>query len=912
MTYQDSTYFRYWGKARKPGDEQGPAYHLLPYHCLDVAAVGKIYLESHDALCAGWAARLNIPSKTLISWSAFFLALHDLGKFSYRFQGLRKDICRKLNNEQKHRDYSVRHDTLGQAFFDEKISRLIRDQEWFGSTDEPDYWMDHFVSWARTVTGHHGQPPKTSEYCALNDHFTELDQSAALQFVQDCVGLLLPEEKAELPEVEAFCTPLTHLSWWLSGLAVLSDWLGSSQSFFDYQTEPLDLTAYWTTWAVPQAEKALHEVRLLPRTGRQQTLLELFEYLKPATPLQNKAADLPLQAAPHLFIMEDVTGAGKTEAALMLAHRLIMSGQADGFYLGLPTMATSNAMFRRICDNEVGRKFFVDEPNLLLAHSASRLEPVLQALTAHSPVKDADYLGDEASASNECNAWFTDNRKKTLLADIGVGTLDQALLAVLYGRHQSLRLLGLVRKVLIIDEVHACDAYMLRLLEVLLEFHAAIGGSVILLSATLPRKTRQTLLHAYAKGLRRRAPAIESMEYPLLTWLSVDTHDEIPLDTRPEVARTVHVKEIHNMDAAVKTLLNALANNQCACWIRNTVDDAIAACKELRQAGVPAENLMLFHARFALYDRLQIENEVLRQFGPKSNGIMRRGKILVATQVVEQSLDLDFDMMLSDLAPIDLLIQRAGRLCRHRRDALGNRADTEGRCAPCLWVFGPKFSEEPASDWLRSILPGAAAVYPNHGQMWLTARLVHKDKVIVMPKGARDLIEGVYSEEAEDDIPIALRYSVTKAIGENAAKQSMAGANTVKLDDGYSDQGFAPWDEALIPTRLEDQPSVTVRLARLEGGILKPWQQAEQYAWELSQLSVRYSLFSEEISFDDDPVMQAAMENCRAGMPDEGKWNKLLVLMQREDGVWTGRAKNGKGDIVELCYDKKNGLRRVC
>jgi CRISPR-associated endonuclease/helicase Cas3 len=914
----DKGYWKYWGKTPRSA-ETGEAFcHLLAYHCLDVAAVGTIYLRRHPALLADWASRLRLPEANLSDWLAFFLALHDLGKFSHGFQSLRwKDICLPLGNRQPYRNYVVRHDTLGQALYEGIINPLAV-ENWFGiwaDADDKDYWTDNFKALARAATGHHGQPPKLADCRDLPAHFSPIDQTAALEFATDCSRLLLPATKDRLPDGERFSEALNPLTWWLAGFAVLSDWLGSNEAFFPYRSQPMPLAEYWQKRALPQAERALADANLLPRAVRGQTLQELFAYLRQPTPLQRQAAELSLDGDPQLFILEDVTGAGKTEAALLLTHRLLAMGQADSFYFGLPTMATSNAMFRRIRDNDLPDKFFEGQVNLVLAHSASRLAPVFEGLSKRIGTGDADYQQGEASASHERGAWFADSRKKALLADIGVGTLDQALLAVLYCRHQSLRLLGLARKVLVVDEVHACDAYMLKLLEVLLTFHAAAGGSAILLSATLPQQTRQALANAYCKGFGRKAAStLQSTAYPLLTRIAQRRQDEIPLDTRPEVARTVAVGMVHSQDDAFALLRTAQAEGRCACWIRNTVDDAIAACEALRQAGVNPDDLMLFHARYALADRLAIENQVLDLFGPGSGAAKRRGKVLVATQVVEQSLDLDFDFLLSDLAPVDLLIQRAGRLCRHVRDASGNRASSEGRGTPKLWIFSPEFSEEPAADWLDKVLPGAAAVYPDVGRLWLTARLLREAQALIMPGedgqpgGARSLVEGVYGTKAEAAIPAAFQAKTNKAEAEKSAKRSMGTANTIKFGLPYEHSGLDPWDDTCIPTRLEDQPSVIVRLARLENGALRPWHDpANPHAWELSQLSVRCSLFAKEAH---DPALAEAVESCRAAMPDRGKWSKVLVLVQ-EGSVWVGQAENGKGENVRLCYDPDTGLRKM-
>jgi CRISPR-associated endonuclease/helicase Cas3 len=887
-------FYQYWGKAR-PTDSSPATHHLLPYHSLDVAAVGQVFLERHLALCTLLATRLGLNEATFTRWQTFFLALHDLGKFSHRFQGM-------LQKQPDAPRYTERHDSLGWLLWAEKLGDEIIAHPGFGAT--PNRAKRRiFELWAQTVTGHHGQPPKNfwgDKYIpALKGQFSPQDEEAARQFAAECAALLLPAAAPSLPDLKVLENALKPLSWWLAGIAVLSDWLGSNQDFFPYHTESMPLPQYWEECALPQAEKILQASGVIPLASKKHSLSELFNYLQPPTPLQNQAAEIAL--ADGLFILEDVTGSGKTEAALMLAHRLIGAGLADGVYMALPTMATSNAMFGRIEEKSLHQAFFAGEPALLLAHSAGymRQESPRQQILPEAPA-ESDYGKHEDSAATQRGTWLYDNRKKALLADFGVGTIDQALLAVLYSRHQALRLLGLSRKVLIVDEVHACDVYMQRLLEGVLEFQAAIGGSVILLSATLPQATRQCLADAYCKGLRQAAPELAENAYPLLTRVSAAATEEIPLDTRPEVARTVEVHLLHEAAEVHAKLMEIHQAGQCACWIRNTVGDALQALQDLQDAGIPAKCLELFHARFALGDRLEIEQRVLQGFGKDSGHADRKGRILVATQVVEQSLDLDFDLLVSDLAPMDLLIQRAGRLRRHSRDALGNRVASEQRGIPVFYVYGPAPVKEPEEQWYKAFFKGAAYVYEHHGQLWLTADVLAKTGAIVMPGQARELIEGVYGEAAQERIPAALQEKSLQNEGKQMSRRAIAGQNLVKLKDGYISPDFNFWDDASTPTRLGDA-SVTVRLGRMENGELRPWFAAEKFAWELSQVNVRESLIKDEVG-----GMEAQKEN----MPDKGRWSKLVVLRQ-DGGVWRGEAVNGKGEKVNVGYDKAAGLRVI-
>ena len=216
---------------------------------------------------------------------------------------------------------------------------------------------------------------------------------------------------------------------------------------------------------------------------------------------------------------------------------------------------------------------------------------------------DSDYLtgaledDQELSATAYCNAWLADSRKKALLADVGVGTLDQALLAVLPARHQSLRLVGLGRKVLLIDEVHAYDSYMQKLLAALLEAHARQGGSVILLSATLPQSMRETLVMAFHSGLEQQPPSLSNpAAYPLATHTPAETVEQA-IDTRTEVKRTVKLQRLGSLDEVIAKIHQAADEGLCVCWIRNTVKAAWQSYQDLLDSGIPADRLSLFHSR---------------------------------------------------------------------------------------------------------------------------------------------------------------------------------------------------------------------------------------------------------------------------------------------------------------------------
>ncbi|QFY41331.1 CRISPR-associated helicase Cas3' [Candidatus Methylospira mobilis] len=908
MTYQDRAYFYYWGKA-DPVCRLEQKWHPLAYHCLDVAAVGVAYLEK-SSLLKSCCELLNCSEPAFWSWSAFFLSLHDLGKFSEAFQAQRPDLILELQKREPHpsKIYSERHDSLGFWLWDEY---LVDEVLLKIGIDDTRSTQRGLKCWLLAVTGHHGMPPKPSGNA--DSFFRREDKQAAADFVQAMAELLLTKEARCIPSSQNFKTAGEMLSWWFAGVTVLADWLGSNIRFFPYRNQPTDLEQYWK-YAQGQATEALAHAGVSPSAiEKGRSLNDLFRKIQDASPLQQWAVSVEIPQAPQIYLLEDVTGAGKTEAAMMLAYRLMEQGFAEGFFIGLPTMATANAMYKRVA--EVYQKLFADKTHLVLAHGHKKLVEDFAAsiLPPDTPEQDRAQLDETASA--RCSAWLADHSKRALLASAGIGTIDQALLAVLHSKHQSLRLLGLFNKVLIVDEVHACDAYMQGVLEVLLEFHARTNGPVILLSATLPSRMKQALLNAYAKGRNQvSAPALQSAAYPLATcWHEGQTLlREDALASRSCVSRTVQVHYEADDKKVFAHIITALQQGLCVGWIRNTVADAMTAYQRLSQTISP-EKITLFHARFALADRLGKEEQVLSFFGENSQQQDRQGRLMIATQVAEQSLDVDFDVLITDLAPIDRILQRAGRLQRHVRDVQGNRliaADArDERSAPCLWVYAPVWTEQPKSDWYSAVFEKAQYVYGHHGQLWLTAKALQKGS-FTMPVDARNLIEAVFSET--EILPVSLTKSALKAEGQERSEASLAQLNTLKIVGGYQRGEINDWwSEAKTPSRLGEE-TMEVMLAKWADGVLQPWAEG---VWTYSMVKVAARWLA-KVDPPADEKQKAAYLHLQQTLPSQGKWCVLLPLTQRADGVWEGQAwtagkekSEKKPELLSWLYDTDFGLR---
>ncbi len=844
-------YFRYWGKSSTK-DSAGnqlphPNYHLLAFHSLDVAAVGYELLSPNGPYNKVLAQQLGVDGVWLQNWFSFCLVLHDLGKFCSGFQQQCAGLSDHLVREPKRYSYELRHDALGYLLLKEI------DNQWLSTRNQ---------RWLKITVGHHGKPVDQRDEKSRNirTYASEQDIQAATEYTQDCVELFQLDSSTHIQVKE---NKIKQASWMLAGISVLADWIGSNPDFFRYknfenlESEKINLEYYWREIALPQAAKVLDSPAFAFKKKKPFTsITQQFDYIKTPTPLQAKAAQIEILDGPQLFILEDVTGAGKTEAAMILAHRLMAENLADGLYVGLPTMATANSMYKRLAKSYRALYDESERPSLVLAHGAStQNQDFSDAIMLSEQQQDSDYIADETSASNYCNAWFADSRKKALMAEVGVGTIDQAMLGVLPVRHQALRLLGLHRKILIIDEVHAYDAYMTEILERLIEYHANTGGCVILLSATLPNNQRDKYNNAFIKGLSaknnlKQAGKIKSEatlnSFPWFTQTALQTIDNLTgvyfeeekVSTRASVERTVQVDLIHNEQHAIDLIIKAANNNQCICWIRNTVALAQQTYQELKDhPDLQDAEITLFHSRYALLDRRSIEEKVLEKFNDKSEFNQRKKQILVATQVVEQSLDLDFDYMITDLAPIDLIIQRAGRLQRHVRDQNGNPAEQEQRSSPTLTVLTPELDSATHRNWLEALLPSNSYIYKNIGQQWLTTKILSDKGQFTMPNDARLLVESVYGDGCEQ-IPEALTKVTEEAIGKDKAKSSTAHNTVLEIADGYSATNGRWDDKADFGSRLTEQETVEVALVTLENDQLIPYAKGEQHAWALSIIKV--------------------------------------------------------------------------
>lgn len=736
-------YLQYWGKA----DEKyvgTTSWHPLAYHCLDVAAVAVAWWDASPTIQRIFLASFNYPeSQQLRAWVTFYVALHDLGKFDVRFQLKAPEALKAAWRPLGMRDHGLSkrdiaefdHGWAGMAWANQEYRQWVR-------RDDPDrkIW-EQWQPWLAAVTGHHGDfytpsmpglKPDTDE--TIIDH----DQNARGEFVSALSDLFLKPAGLSLQDLPPACSPSAQS--WLAGFCAVCDWIGSNTEVFAYQYLETALADYFEIRIkAVRGDNALHRFGLLGKATAYKCVSALLKSNESPRGIQVEVDSLPVTAG--LTLIEAPTGSGKTEAALAYAWRLLDQGAADSIVFALPTQATANAMLERV---EAFSTQAFGSANIVLAHGKRNFTEAFQRLVANGQRTTAQ---GTTEASVQCAAWLASSRKRVFLGQIGVCTVDQVLLSVLPVRHKFVRGFGLNKAVLIVDEVHAYDAYMHGLLGEVLRRQKATGGSAILLSATLPAGVRAKLLGAWGSSGMNEAP------YPAL-WHA--TQGMAACITVPDNQRPAH-REVATEclklpgafpdDAVIGRIIAAAESGALVAVVMNLVDDAQRLARLLR--GKTKKDVDVFHARYRFMDRLYKEKVVLDNYG--RNAPRNEGRILVATQVVEQSLDLDFDWMLTQICPVDLLFQRLGRLHRHQREHRPHTFES-----PHCTILSVE-----ADDYGLHKL-----IYDNTRVLWRTEQLLTGQAKIVFPEAYRDWIEQVYQRDDWADEPeaIALAYDVFSAM----------------------------------------------------------------------------------------------------------------------------------------------------
>jgi CRISPR-associated endonuclease/helicase Cas3 len=783
----------FWGKLRGDSDSTHVVeWHPLVDHCADVAAIAEALL-----CLPVWRERLiHLAAEDLSESSQARLcvlaALHDIGKFNVGFQA-------KGRPEFGPTAGHVR-EALG----------AFRRATTFACLNELAAWGEATTGLLVSALCHHGRPynADSAADCLWQASWwlprEGMDPRAGAEDLFSRCRRWFPKAfepgGSKLPMASAF----SHA---FAGLVMLADWMGSDTRFFPF-TEADDGDRM--TLARSRARQAVAamalDVPLIGRTDarRRPPFLRVASEGYLPRPMQAAVTALPPEQQPSITILEAETGSGKTEAALARFVSLFEAGLVDGLYFALPTRSAATQMHRRVY--EATKRAFATPP------------PVVLAVPGYLRVDDAEgtklapfeVLWPDADRFRS-RAWAAEAPKRYLVGCVVVGTVDQVLLSALMVGHAHLRASALLRHFLVVDEVHASDAYMARILEEVLAHHLAAGGHAMLLSATLGGEARTRF---FRPGELVSPPAFvnaETVPYPFISYRgALERVLPIASDSVERVIQLVTTPCLEDAERLVAEVFAAGMSGAKVLVIRNTVTDCVrtqmaverlAAANGGRQvlftcAGVPAPH----HALFARRDRQALDIELERRIGKEQRP---GGCVVIATQTVQQSLDLDADVLYSDLCPADVLLQRIGRLHRHTRP----RPSGFGTARAFVIVPGNRnLGALINQDGTSKNYHGLGRVYPDLRMLEATWRLIEKHSEWRIPTMNRHLVESSVHSEVLDAIAsdggVRWQAHANQMLGARRGQQRQADLNLVDWSKPYSEMSFPSSADQRIVTRL--------------------------------------------------------------------------------------------------------------
>jgi CRISPR-associated endonuclease/helicase Cas3 len=757
----------FWAKTIEgAGGTSVPGINVLD-HCTNVGCVADCFLQS---LPAGLAALFPPGAATLA-------ALHDVGKITLGFQAKCSGWLASQAFDEITRRKIVLASGSGRPESDHaRVSQIFLQQR-LRATKSQD--------WAAAVGAHHGKP-KGKSVKALEAEPLASEMQVYREAVADrLIGVFGALPKFGPARLHGRDDPVL---WLLAGLISVADWIGSNEVFFSPERgESLDATRQ-------AAASALAQIGWPGGRLRQSAFLDTFGFAPNAV----QQALLAAVREPALVIVEAPMGCGKTEAALALAQQLIAAGHHHGLYFALPTQVTSDRIHQRVA--RFLENALADAANLRLAHGNSWLHDDNDLRLRPAFTGGAADEGENPYATvAEARSWFASS-KHALLAPYGVGTIDQALQGMVAVKHFFVRRFALAGKVVILDEVHSYDVYTGSLVTALVRELLHLGCTVLVLSATLTGARRRELLAAAASHERESPDA-----YPLITTARLGgTADQIAPATTATKTIRLRAAPVSEDDTIAELITRAEAG-QHVLWIRNTVVEAQHAFRLIRGdtpvAATSSDQIKtgLLHSRFPQKRRAELEVDWLEHLG-KHRLASGPGSILVATQVVEQSVDIDLDFIVSDLAPTDMLLQRVGRLWRHPRP---HRAASE----PEFWIRTPELPTNADTRSLVKALGRSAKVYAP----WVLLRsaAVFSARIkLTLPGDIRSLLETTYAEPSPDE---SAAWGELHANLEEEKRQLTLNAEAAMLVLG---RPTVDDDKPEALTRRKGPPSVSVLLLR--------------------------------------------------------------------------------------------------
>ncbi len=785
-----------WAKSVRESETDSSLFLELIDHCIDVAAVAEGLMNVatiRRRLEALAKRRLNVID---IERTGFFIGLHDAGKVNHGFQA-------KLHREKPDAGHigpiwSIVCDS-STGPLSKGVRKALRRRDWkcwFANEEDE-------ATWWNAVLAHHGSlpyggaRPDPSLWNERNGYSPMSALAETANALKAMFPLAFNEAAATLPSEPRFMHAL-------AGLITLADWLGSDQSVFMFPHQGAPTGNERIPWARMAAANLLRSRWLDSSVARRAAttvptaFADLFPDLPTPRPAQAALRNASLPKNGQVVTLEAETGSGKTEAAVLHFLRLFRAGEVEGFYFALPTRAAAVQIHRRIA--EILQRWF--------GHEAP---PVGLAVPGYLRVdaEEGRILPEQAKVlwpdeTDVDRAWAVERPKRYLSGAAMVGTVDQLLLGGLQVRHAHLRSSPMLRLLLIIDEVHASDAYMTEILRNVLDQHSAAGGHALLMSATLGAVARLRFLASGARVEKHESPTLAeaaAVPYPAVQRTGEGLRP-LPRDGR-EKRVSVRLLDHGALGSALAEVKRQAENGAAVLFIRNTVRDAQDTFRQLEDIGAPLLRCngvaTPHHSRYAPKDRRQLDKVLERAFGKES----RAGIVAVTTQTAEQSLDICADRLITDIAPGDVLLQRIGRLHRH---VLSRPIGFE---TPTVEVLAPTAEElvkyVNAKGEVRGQVPmGLGRVYRNMIGVLATERWLRQRGAIHIPDDNRALVEAATHGESLCELArelgppwdAHLETALGAALGEGMT------ARSVLLD----------WLESLLANCPQDDRSIMTRL----------------------------------------------------------------------------------------------------
>lgn len=676
---------------------------------------------------------------------------------------------------------------------------------------------------------------------------------------------------------------------WMSGLQNLGDWLSPR---LPPVTGPIDVARFdeLVLRAGTVVEEAHVSSRALAPIRRVEDLFPELGGDEPLPPVIAAAAELDLVPGPAIYVIESPPGTEKTDAALYLASRLLAQGDGDRLLVVRPWSGPVAIEPRRI--DRVAQRLFVSPEHILQSSGRRSRREWFKQVTA-APV-------DREAAVEALEGWMGEETRRAWLGPSGTVPLEEAALAVLPAPLTSLRSLALGRSVLVVDHFLPSDTYGQRCLLTLLDAHTRLGGSAIVTTTALTRELHRRLAEAVGPEAELAPARVDRGQYPRISVCSLDDRFERALlhDERP-----LSVELIDDKPTAIARLLDAVEAGKAACWARSSVEaveDGVA--RILATGRIERERVHVFHERFVDGDRAEHELELAVRFGPESPAKKRAGRLLIASPAISRGLDVDFDFVLSDLAPLDALLERSALAMRHPRGANGERVPAgEGGGERTLHVLAPPFDESPPTDWVYRTLPTLASAHRDHGLLWLSLRALRAHAGAIYPEDYRALLDSVLGENAHELVPWTLWNAAdpegTDASPARTARLTPMSPTTPRRAWTMLAQDACPGPEATEATVL--------RLARRAGGTLLPLVASVTSGWDQSRVVVPRRLAVRRATDAHDAEIAVASML----MPDRGRWALTLVLSWDPAALrWHGDVVGEDGRLRRVTYDRSRGL----